>query len=627
MKLNLLTTMAMLFAFTLNAQTTILDFETSATSTTYQYFGSSLDGSLNNIIANPDPSGINTSAMVADHVKPAGAQTWAGAFANPAPATAADMATNSQVCLKVWFNAPGNVAAKLESSSTGGANWITTKSVDNVQQWTEVCFDANLPSEETPFQAATGHVYGLVTLFFDFGQAPAADRTYYWDDLVTKGGGGPSAGDITFSVDMNSYAGPFTTVYVSGTMNGWSGDANPMEDSDGDGIWTTTITDVPIGLHEYKYTIDNWAGQELFSPYTPCVITTINMDGTFVNRRLSVSGDAILPTYCFNSCFACGDGVNITFQVGSGNIAADPNGLFIAGGGNFGNPGDYPMNDDDNDGVWVITVERQKGFESYFTFTNGNCPDYSCKENIEGQSCANPDNFNDRKIGPVTQDTTIATCFGECTDNFDTCMGSTAPANVTFRVDMNGYVGAFTTAYVSGSMNGWSGDANPMTDANGDGIWETTLTVSPADYEFKFTLDNWTADEQFTKGAPCTISINNGEFVNRLISVEGDTAICFLWNTCDACEPLATNDITIDNSFFQLQPNLVDQSTKISFSQPSFNDRILKVINATGALVFEQKLVGGMTEYNLNTGQFQKGIYFVNVFDGDVLGTQKMLKF
>jgi hypothetical protein len=205
-------------------------------------------------------------------------------------------------------------------------------------------------------------------------------------------------------------------------------------------------------------------------------------------------------------------------------------------------------------------------------------------------------------------------------------MGSTAPANVTFRVDMNDYTGTFTTAYVSGSMNGWSGDANPMTDANGDGIWETTLMVGAGDYEFKFTLDNWTADEQFTKGDPCTVSINGGEFVNRFISVAGDMTICFLWNTCDACEPLATNDITIDNSFFQLQPNLVDQSTKISFTQPSFSDRILKVFNATGALIFEQKIESGMTEYNLNTGHFQKGIYFVNVLEGDVLGTQKMLK-
>ena len=33
----------------------------------------------------------------------------------------------------------------------------------------------------------------------------------------------------------------------------------------------------------------------------------------------------------------------------------DPTGMFIAGGGNFGNPGDYPMTDLGG-GVWSITV-------------------------------------------------------------------------------------------------------------------------------------------------------------------------------------------------------------------------------------------------------------------------------
>ena len=41
------------------AQTTILDFETPGTSTTFQYFGSTIDGSLNQVIANPNPTGEN----------------------------------------------------------------------------------------------------------------------------------------------------------------------------------------------------------------------------------------------------------------------------------------------------------------------------------------------------------------------------------------------------------------------------------------------------------------------------------------------------------------------------------------------------------------------------------------
>ncbi len=43
---------------------TILDFEAPATSTTFQYFGSTLDGQLTQTVANPFPGGLNTSASV-----------------------------------------------------------------------------------------------------------------------------------------------------------------------------------------------------------------------------------------------------------------------------------------------------------------------------------------------------------------------------------------------------------------------------------------------------------------------------------------------------------------------------------------------------------------------------------
>jgi hypothetical protein len=71
----------------LRAQTVIIDHETPATTTTFQYFGSNLEGSLNEVVANPNPGGINPSAMVGRFVKPSNSQTFAGAFSNPNPTT------------------------------------------------------------------------------------------------------------------------------------------------------------------------------------------------------------------------------------------------------------------------------------------------------------------------------------------------------------------------------------------------------------------------------------------------------------------------------------------------------------------------------------------------------------
>ncbi len=603
------------------AQTTILDFETPATTTTYQYFGSSLEGSLNNVIANPDPSGLNTSSMVAEHIKPAGSQVWAGAFPNPALQIPADMIQNGQVCIKVWFPAAGNVGIKLEGSSTGGPNWLNLADVTETNTWTEVCVDVVNPSIEAPNEPAAGHIYDVVTLFFNFGVSPMADVTYYWDDLVTKGGGGATEGDITFSVDMNGYPDPFTTAYVSGNFNGWSGDANPLDDSDGDGIWTATIT-VPTGTHEYKFTLDNWAVQEEFNGFETCVIG--DPSGQFVNRKLVVSGDATLPVRCFNSCYACGDAVNITIALGSSHITVDPEGLYIAGGGNFGVPGDFPLNDDDGDGVWTATFERQKGFSSFYTFTNGACPDFSCKENIGGQPCADPNNFNDRFIPAVTQDTTIATCFEICTT--DTECGGNMSGDVTFQVDMSGYTGTFTTAYVSGGFNGWAGDANPLTDADGDGTWETTINLQPGTYEYKFQLDNWAIDEQFMDGEPCTVTDPSGSFVNRVIEVTGDATVCFEWNTCTSCLTTGVNNPVFDAALFSVSPTMASDFTMVYFSQDLRENKTLRLYNTTGTLVKEFTLGADVTEQRLNLSELGTGMYLVYLQAGNRMATKKIVK-
>ncbi|MEO1451040.1 MAG: T9SS type A sorting domain-containing protein, partial [Bacteroidota bacterium] len=86
--------------------------------------------------------------------------------------------------------------------------------------------------------------------------------------------------------------------------------------------------------------------------------------------------------------------------------------------------GEFDMADDDNDGIYTITIEREIGFNTFYTYANGNCPDYSCKENITGQDCARPDNFNDRFLPPVMADTVINTCFAICSDSTDCSISS-----------------------------------------------------------------------------------------------------------------------------------------------------------------------------------------------------------
>jgi Secretion system C-terminal sorting domain/Carbohydrate-binding module 48 (Isoamylase N-terminal domain) len=400
--------------------TTILDFEEATTTTNFTYFGSTLDGSNTEIITNPNPSGINTSDNVTKFIKPAVAQVWAGAYTNPNPVRQIDLTGANKVCVNVHMDHIGNLALKFENSTSAQPNWIQQVSNTKINEWEKLCFDASLPSIEAPFQPANS-VFATAVAFFDFGIAGnGTDITYYFDDLEVISGATPTDKNVNFKVNMNNYSGNFDRVFLSGQFNDWSGDSNPLQDDDLDGIWEGSIT-VPNGGYEYKITLDNWAKQEEFLGTEECTKTT----DAFTNRVLFVGGDTDVPEFCFNSCYACGDEAKITFKLGMGTVTPNPEGVWLSGGGNFDVPGGrYKMNDADGDGVYEIVVPRRKGFSSYYAFANGPCFDFSCKENLEGLPCADPNNFNDRRLADLPSDIVISTCYGLCSDN-TACTSST----------------------------------------------------------------------------------------------------------------------------------------------------------------------------------------------------------
>jgi hypothetical protein len=399
----------------------ILDFETAESSTVFKYFGNTLNDTPTEVSTNPNKTGLNTSDKVTKFVKPAVAEIWAGAYSDPNPKVIIDLVNNAKIKVKVHMDHIGNLALKLEGSADGGDNWIIAVPNTKINEWEELEFDANLPSIEGPNKAAKGFTYSRMVLFFDFGTAGnGTDVTYYVDDICQVGSGAPTAKKINFSVDMNKYTANFDKVYLSGTFNDWSGISNPMKDEDGDGIWTAAI-DLPVGLYEYKVTLDDWKAQENFLGTEECTVTT----DVFTNRKLAVSGDRDVPKFCFNSCYACGEEVTITFKLGMGSVAPSPDGVWLAGGGNFESPGGrYKMKDSDGDKIYEIVVPRKKGFSSFYTFSNGNCPDYSCKEQIKGLPCSNPNNFDDRFLGEVNANSLVASCFGLCSTNAECTTGT-----------------------------------------------------------------------------------------------------------------------------------------------------------------------------------------------------------
>jgi 1,4-alpha-glucan branching enzyme len=117
---------------------------------------------------------------------------------------------------------------------------------------------------------------------------------------------GQSSGpyNVTFAVDMSEVSFAYTTPEVNGNFNNFCGSCAPMADPDGDHIYTITIPLNP-GSYVYKFSYDNWSGQEELIPGSACTLT----ESGFTNRTLEVTENTVLSNVCWSSCETCTVGV------------------------------------------------------------------------------------------------------------------------------------------------------------------------------------------------------------------------------------------------------------------------------------------------------------------------------
>ena len=112
-----------------------------------------------------------------------------------------------------------------------------------------------------------------------------------------------------------------------------------------------------------------------------------------------------MPTVYWNLCVGeePGNTYTVTFSVDTANITVGANGIY-AGGGVLGNAQALQLFDDDGDGVWVGSIDLPEGTTGNYIFLNSpnDGGDWGTKENLEGQDCADPANYNDRILPEVT---------------------------------------------------------------------------------------------------------------------------------------------------------------------------------------------------------------------------------
>jgi hypothetical protein len=113
---------------------------------------------------------------------------------------------------------------------------------------------------------------------------------------------------------------------------------------------------------------------------------------------------------------------------------------------------------------------------------------------------------------------------------------------VTFKVDMANYSGTFTTPELNGTFNNWCGNCTPMVNTNGS-IWEVTLELQAGSYEYKFSHDGWSGQENLTQGSSCTIT--TGNYTNRTITIsEAVNLPLVCWESCLSCENTTSRTVT-----------------------------------------------------------------------------------
>ena len=184
-------------------------------------------------------------------------------------------------------------------------------------------------------------------------------------DADSGGGVDPTVGGtVTFSVDMTGVDLAGAVPIVEGSFNGYCGGCAPMSDDNNDGVWLLDIELEP-GFHTYVYKLD--VAQEPLAADASCASVSLGAEdengdqAEFINRTVSVDGDAVLETVYYGGCAADYDGAGDTGTVLSGLLltvsAPDATAVRMTGPWWTWDPAGGPEAVNNGDGTWTVGLD------------------------------------------------------------------------------------------------------------------------------------------------------------------------------------------------------------------------------------------------------------------------------
>lgn len=353
---------------------------------------------------------------------------------------------------------------------------------------------------------------------------------------------------VRFRVDMSlQEAVSPNGVHVAGEFQGWTADASPLMDSNDDNIWegvyTFDASVVEDGILTYKFINGNdWTNPNEFVP--------VDCGDDSGNREAAITElNTPLDIVCYDACDACTQPTAVTLRVDMSNEAAvSANGVHVAGSFQGWTANGTPLTDMGG-GIWEVTVNVAPGDYQY-KFINGNDWGGNGDGNIDNENLVGECSMDTNRIITVGEEAmTVQWCYNQCSES---CVSDPDPADITFQVDMTEVVNAGELSadgvWLIGNITdpNWQAGAVPMTDADGNNIYEATVLVSgSADIQYKFCngdpypggeVDASVEEDNDFDTDGCGVGNGLGGF-NRTHTRSGEvevlTAVCY--NSCETC--------------------------------------------------------------------------------------------
>jgi hypothetical protein len=189
-------------------------------------------------------------------------------------------------------------------------------------------------------------------------------------------------------------------------------------------------------------------------------------------------------------------------------------------------------------------------------------------------------------------------------------------ANQMASVSTNGISIAGNFQVAAGMPAEWSPADGAMEDADGNGVWQITVSIPAGTYVYKYINGNDWGDNEGTAStsldATCSLDDGAGN-INREITISSDTVVGpYFYDACtESTEVLSVNKISTEATML-VAPNPMGERAAIFLSNPNNEVFTMTMTNIMGQVV--------RTPSNINTNVVEiekadltSGVYFVTL--------------